>query len=301
MSNEKIYKLTNLLITVGVGQSLAKTYGEAYNKFFKKYDITTPARISAFLGNVLLECDYLRRLTENLNYSAQGLANTWPNRYSVTRARPFKPNNLALSLNRKPQAIANNCYANRMGNGSEASGDGWRYRGRGPIQTTGKNGYLKVKEGTGLDVIKNPDLLTTVEGGAEASCFYWKINNLNKYADNNDFDGVCDLINIGRKTTKIGDSIHYSTRLSIYKKALEWFKSNKVFFDSDIPEDEVITNIPEEPVVEQVNINPLTGWVVGIEDDLDKLTEEEILKREALLKDNGWRPTEDDVKEIKLY
>lgn len=102
----------------------------------------------------------MQPVVENLNYSAQGLAGNWPARYAVNpRVRPCKPNSVALKIARNPEAIANNCYANRMGNGDEVSGDGWKYRGRGLPQTTGKVNYIWAKELTGIDVINDPDLM----------------------------------------------------------------------------------------------------------------------------------------------
>lgn len=102
----------------------------------------------------------MQPVEENLNYSASGLANNWPARFAVNpKAKPRIPNSLALSLARNPQAIANCCYANRMGNGTPASGDGWRYRGRGLPQTTGKVNYMWAKELTGIDVVSHPELM----------------------------------------------------------------------------------------------------------------------------------------------
>jgi putative chitinase len=295
-------QLVSLLTHVGVGKELATQYGNAYSKLFKKYSIDAPKRISAFFGNVLLECNYFRQLVENLNYSAQGLANTWPARYSVTKTRPFKPNELANKLNRNPKAIANNCYANRMGNGCEASGEGYLYRGRGPIQTTGKNGYIRVSKGTGLDVVNNPDILTTVDGGAEASCFYWSDNNLNRFADIGDFDGVCDMINIGRKTTKVGDSIHYTTRLNIYNKALSWFKANPEFsLDTcQITDfDEITPEVADDAI--KVILEPVNGWEVNIDNGPNQPSEQSIIEKDLCSGFMQWLPEASATANIELY
>lgn len=124
---------------VGCSAAVAARWTEPLATSFRVFSITTPKRAAAFLAQVGHESGGLSTVVENLNYSAQGLANIWPGRYSVNpKARPLVPNQLARALERKPQAIANNTYAGRMGNGPEASGDGWRYRGRGPIQNTGK-------------------------------------------------------------------------------------------------------------------------------------------------------------------
>ncbi|MDT3457375.1 hypothetical protein ROV96_19440 [Stenotrophomonas pavanii] len=111
--------------------------------------------MAAFLAHVGHESASLTRTVENLNYGAQGLADTWPSRYAVEpKAKPRKPNDLARALDRKPVAIGNDAYANRMGNGSEASGDGYRYRGRGPIQNTGRANYVAIRDALGAKGIK---------------------------------------------------------------------------------------------------------------------------------------------------
>jgi putative chitinase len=113
------------------------------NAAMAEFGITTEARIEMFLAQCFHETNGLSVLSENLNYSAQGLANTW-DRFSMNGKRGGSPNTLAKTLQRRPQAIANNVYANRLGNGSDASGDGFNYRGRGLIQTTGKANYCGV-------------------------------------------------------------------------------------------------------------------------------------------------------------
>lgn len=103
------------------------------------YGIDTADIFHEFIANVLHESAQFSQLTEGLNYSAQGLANTFPGRYAIDPHAKFKvPNQLAKSLHKQPVAIANNVYANRLGNGDEKSGDGWQFRGSGPIQLTGK-------------------------------------------------------------------------------------------------------------------------------------------------------------------
>lgn len=216
--------IKDLLVHLGVTEARAEVWGKAYEDAFRKYQINTPNRIAAFFGNIIHECNYFKSLSENLNYSAEGLARTWPNRYSSTGKHGGAPNAKAKSIARNPKAIANHCYANRMGNGSESSGDGWNYRGRGPIQVTGKTNYQNLQRRSGLDCINNPDILSTPEGGAISSCDYWKACNINKYADKGDFDGTADLINLGRKTARIGDAIGYADRKKVYDKALAWFK-----------------------------------------------------------------------------
>jgi putative chitinase len=106
----------------------------------------------------------LQPVSENLNYSAQGLANNWPHRYAVDpKAKLKKPNALALKLHRKPEAIANNCYSSRMGNGDEKSGDGWKFRGRDFCQTTGKSNYERAGMHAGVDLVKYPERIAEVD------------------------------------------------------------------------------------------------------------------------------------------
>lgn len=110
----------------------AGVFVSAINRAAARYDITSRVRLAAFLAQAGHESAELTRLVENLNYGAAGLANTWPGRFAVDpTARQRVPNGLALRLERQPEAIANAVYGNRMGNGPAASGDGWRYRGRG--------------------------------------------------------------------------------------------------------------------------------------------------------------------------
>jgi len=110
---------------------------EAMNTILPKYDIVTPKRLAAFLAQTAHESAGFTAVRENLNYSAQALMKTWPSRFNATTAAAYA---------RQPEKIANKVYANRMGNGDEASGDGWRYRGRGLIQTTGKANYTKLAQ-----------------------------------------------------------------------------------------------------------------------------------------------------------
>jgi putative chitinase len=152
--------------------------------------IDSPARIAAFLAQIGHESGGLTRLVENLNYSAQGLAATWPNRYAG-------PNALALKLARKPEAIANNCYANRMGNGDEASGDGWRYRGRGLVQVTGRNNYEAAGKALGQPLLEQPELLQLPGPAARSAVWFWKSNGCNELADADKFEAITRKINGG--------------------------------------------------------------------------------------------------------
>ncbi|MDD5107582.1 MAG: glycoside hydrolase family 19 protein [Desulfuromonadaceae bacterium] len=173
-------------------------WAAALNAILPKYGIDTPLRIAAFLAQCGHESEGFTALHENLNYSAEALAATWPNRYAVDpKAKAKQPNELAKKLARNPEAIANNCYANRLGNGNEASGDGWAHRGRGAIQCTGRANYINFARSAGKPYAEIAAYLETPEGGVESACWYWKNNNLNVQADNGRNDIMTKLINGG--------------------------------------------------------------------------------------------------------
>jgi putative chitinase len=166
------------------------------NAAMGEFGITTEPRIEMFLAQILHESLGLTALSENLNYSAQGLANTW-DRFSMNGKRGGSPNALAKTLERRPQAIANNVYANRLGNGSEAGGDGFRYRGRGPIMITGKANYCAVLMALHIDCIEDPDTLLDPLNAARASAWFWREHGLNEVADKGNFTGTTKVINGG--------------------------------------------------------------------------------------------------------
>lgn len=159
-----------------------------------RFGITTPLRLAHFLAQCSHESGGFRVVTENLNYSAQGLANTFPNRFAVNPgARVKTPNALANRLNRNPEAIANNVYSNRMGNGNEASGEGWKYRGRGYIQLTGKNNYRAFDATVQDNILENPDLIATKYPLASAG-FFFKSNNLWSICDKGSDDATVTAV-----------------------------------------------------------------------------------------------------------
>lgn len=129
----------------------------------------------------------LRPVIENMNYSASGLLRVFPKYFNPVTAYRFA---------RKPEAIANRVYANRMGNGNEASGDGWRYRGRGFIQTTGKENYRELVK-YGFDCVSNPDLLLQEKNAMIAAIHFWTKNRLNVIADRDDIEALTRRINGG--------------------------------------------------------------------------------------------------------
>ena len=153
-----------------------------------EFEINTPLRAAAFIAQTAHESAGYSAFLENLNYSAQALLKTWPNR--------FTPENAAVYA-RQPEKIANHVYINRLGNGDEVSGDGWRYRGRGVIQTTGHINYKACGIGLGLDLIAFPELLEQPLNAFRSAGWYWKNRNCNSFADSGDFIGLTKAINGG--------------------------------------------------------------------------------------------------------
>ena len=162
---------------------------------FERYEINTPLRKVHFVSTVYHESQGFTRFIENLNYSAQGLANTFPKRYSTNGKPNGKPNALAIKLDRKPEAIANNLYANRLGNGDEASGDGWKYRGAGAIQLTGKENQTKYFENRGLSLL--PKLLQNFEYAIDSAGWFWRAKGCNELADTDNVTAVRKRVNGG--------------------------------------------------------------------------------------------------------
>ena len=176
-------------------------------KAFKAfYGIATNEACAHFLGQMAHESGNFTKGRENTNYSAQQMANTWPYRYAVDpKAKPKVPNALAYQLHRKPVAVANNCYANRMGNGDEASGDGWKNRGAGPLQITGADNIKAFADSVQNPcIIKNPDLIVS-DYYFESALFFFNQNNLWRYTKTVNDASILTLsraINIGDANSK---------------------------------------------------------------------------------------------------
>lgn len=176
----------------------AGVFVSAINRAAGRFNITSRVRLAAFLAQVGHESGELQHLVENLNYSAQALANTWPARFAEdSQARVKAPNGLALRLQRQPEAIANAVYGGRMGNGPAASGDGYSFRGRGLIQLTGRANYAAAGADLGLDLVAQPELLEQPEHAAMAAAWFWASRGLNDLADRGDFEGITRRINGG--------------------------------------------------------------------------------------------------------
>ena len=180
---------------------------EAVSSILPEYEINTPQRVAAFLAQCAHESGGFVFLKENLNYKAPSLRKVFP--------KYFPDDATASAYANKPERIANRVYANRMGNGDESSGDGWRYCGRGLIQLTGKDNYTFFAASLDIPVEEASEYLQTFEGAVQSACFFWEQNNLNKWADAGDILTLTKRINGG--TIGLEDRIkHYEHALHIF-------------------------------------------------------------------------------------
>jgi putative chitinase len=196
---------TRHIVAAGVKQATAEKWILAVSAACREFEIDTPQRIAGFLSQCAHESGGFERLQENLNYSAEGMAGIWPKRFAVLGpdGKPVKkdgknqPNKFALALHRKPEAIANVVYSGRMGNGPIESGEGWKYRGRGLKQLTGKDNHRACSKGLGVDLVENPDLLLEPTYAARSAAWFWATNKCNAFADSGDIEGLTKRINGG--------------------------------------------------------------------------------------------------------
>ena len=162
---------------------------KALSQLLPDYQINTPQRIAAFIAQCAHESGGFIFLTENLNYKAESLMKIF--------SKYFKDTGMAKDYEKKPEKIANRIYASRMGNGDEASGDGYKYRGRGLIQLTGKTNYTWFAESLEISPQEAAEYTQTFEGAAQSACWFWETNNLNKEADAGDIKLMTKKINGG--------------------------------------------------------------------------------------------------------
>lgn len=176
-----------------------------YKTLLEKYGINTKMRKAMFFAQLDHESG-LKAISENLNYSAERLVQIFPKYFTHTTAKSYARNQVA---------IANKVYANRMGNGSVDSGDGYKYRGRSFLQITGKNNYTALSKWSGVDYINNPDLLLNEADAMISSLWFWTVNNINTFSDKGDVRGATKRIN--------GGLIGIVDRESKYKAYLQVF------------------------------------------------------------------------------
>lgn len=186
------------------GNTYVAEWYESLEKLLPDYDINTPQRIAAFIAQCAHESGNFKAIKENLNYQAATLSKVWPSRF---------PPDVAAQYAHNQEAIANRAYADRMGNGNEASGDGFRYCGRGLIQLTGKSNYQAFADSVEMAVEDVPAYLATFEGAAQSACWFWESNNLNQFADSGDILTITKRIN--------GGTLGLDDRTARYNHALQ--------------------------------------------------------------------------------
>ena len=187
------------------GIPYAEHWLEALDILLPDYEINTPQRIAAFIAQCAHESGGFKFLKENLNYKAASLQKVFP--------KYFPNAEIAAAYANKPEMIANRVYANRMGNGDEHSGDGFKYCGRGLIQLTGKDNYSWFAASLEISPEEASAYLETFEGAAQSACWFWETNNLNVEADAGDIKKMTKKIN--------GGYIGLEDRIHHYENALE--------------------------------------------------------------------------------
>ena len=168
---------------------IGEQWVDALNATFERFDISTSFRQAAFIGQCGHECGNFKILEENLNYRAEALMKLWKSRFPTIE--------IANEYAKNPKKIANKVYASRMGNRDEASGDGYRFRGRGCIQLTGHANYFHAGKACGEDFVMNPDLVATPMYAAMTAGWFWDTHKLNQYADSRDYKTMTKKINGG--------------------------------------------------------------------------------------------------------
>ncbi len=187
-------------------KTVLSTYVEPLNVTAEYYEMfSNVKRVAAFLAQIAHESGGFNFVIENLNYSADGLRKIF--------GKYFPTQELANEYARKPEKIANRVYANRMKNGDEESGDGFKFRGRGLIQLTGRDNYTRFSEALGISLDETVSYLETPNGAVVSAGWFWDNNKLNSYCDKDDFIGLTKRINGG--TIGLADRKHH------YELALE--------------------------------------------------------------------------------
>jgi putative chitinase len=189
------------------GNADAAAWADAAMEILPKYEITTPNRIAGFFAQCGHESMNFTVLSENLNYRAETLEKLFSKYFS-------KAGRNATDYAKQPEKIANVIYASRMGNGDTASGDGYRFRGRGVVQLTGRDNYTAFGKSVGLTAEEVIDYVTTKKGALESACWYWASRNINAACDANDIVKMTKLVNGG--TIGLDDrKKHYDQALAV--------------------------------------------------------------------------------------
>ncbi|WP_440468067.1 glycoside hydrolase family 19 protein [Pseudomonas sp. YH-1] len=199
-----------LLLILPNARPVAGVFLPVLDTAMADFGIDTLPRIAAFIAQVGHESAQLTRCVESLTYSAQRLAMVWPRRF---RSADGSPTALAREVAYQPERIANLVYAGRNGNGDEASGDGWRFRGRGLLQVTGRSNYRAVGEGLAQPFVARPQLLAEPRWACRTAAWWWQRNGLNELADGARFEDITRRINGGLNGLE--------DRARVWRRALE--------------------------------------------------------------------------------
>jgi putative chitinase len=192
------------LLKMGVSQLNADKYASFLNQACAKFKINTNARICAFISQICEESGNLSSVNENLGYTTKNMMTVWPSRFPTAES--------TMQFVGHPDLLANAVYGNRLGNSEP--GDGYKYRGRGFIQLTFKGNYQASSKGLGVDLVSNPDLVSTPQYAALTAAEYWARNGCNEMADPDNLDAVVKV------TKKInGGYINLDTRKAYWNKA----------------------------------------------------------------------------------
>jgi len=184
------------------------------NHAMEQFFIDTPQRVAAFMAQLDIESGGLKAREENLNYSAKRLTEVFPRHFKDVDVNQY---------DRNPEKIANRVYRDRMGNGSESSGDGWKFRGRGFIQLTGKNNYTAFGKAMGMSAEEVSKYMESAEGACMSAGWFWETNKLNTIADRGQIDEISRIINAGPAGSLA--SVHgLDKRRESYKRALDIFR-----------------------------------------------------------------------------
>lgn len=197
------------LIACGVNPTQAKQFAEPLKAAMALNDILTPEKQAAFVAQCMIESASFTRLEENLFYTTpERIRAVWPSRFSTVEQ--------AALYTRNPKALANRVYAHKLGNGDEASGDGWNFRGRGLFQLTGRDNYRAASVGIGLSsaYIHRPDMVAEPSDAALTAAWFWRDRGCNRAMDAGNFNQTTRIIN--------GPAmLHAKEREAQYKRCLD--------------------------------------------------------------------------------
>lgn len=213
------------LIDLGVAPNVARQFAEPLKATMALHDISTAERQAGFLAHAMIESAHLTRLEENLRYTdPERIARIFRSGFDLNKNRVVDPEEIefARGFIRNPKALANRAYANRNGNGDEASGDGWRFRGRGIFQLTGRANYRAASQGLGMGIVymERPDLVAEPSDACMTAGWFWVSRGCNQMIDAENFDGTTRAIN--------GPAmLHARERAAIFSSAYTLIRVNR--------------------------------------------------------------------------